>query len=68
MPSSPTGCQTTTDSSLPNRRGLARAQYAAARGDEDAKWRELSLSTDLPGLGNLSQTAVSQMVRAPHTS
>jgi hypothetical protein len=53
---------------LPNRRGLARAQYAAARADEDAKWRELSLSTDLPGLGNFSQTAVGQMVRAPHTS
>jgi hypothetical protein len=68
MPSSATGCPTTTDSSLPNRRALARDQYAAARADEDAKWRELSLSTDLPGLGNFSQTAVGQMVRTPHTS
>ena len=42
-------------------------QYAAARAGEDAKWRELSLSTDLPGLGDFSQTAVSEMVRAPHT-
>ena len=43
-------------------------QYAAARAAEDAKWRELSLSTDLPGLGNFSETALAQIVRAPHTS
>jgi NAD(P)-dependent dehydrogenase (short-subunit alcohol dehydrogenase family) len=41
-------------------------QYAAARADEDAKWRDLSLSTDLPGLDDFSETAVAQMVRPPH--
>jgi NAD(P)-dependent dehydrogenase (short-subunit alcohol dehydrogenase family) len=40
-------------------------QYAAARAAEDAKWRELSVSTDLPGLGEFSGTAVAQLVRAP---
>ncbi len=43
-------------------------QYAAARAAEDAKWHDLSVSTDLPGLGDFSETAVARMVRAPHTS
>ena len=42
-------------------------QYAAAHAAEDAKWREVSLSTDLPGLGDFSQRARGQMVRPPHT-
>ena len=43
-------------------------QYAAARAAEDARWRELSLSTDLPGLGDFSDTAVARMVRPPDAS
>jgi NAD(P)-dependent dehydrogenase (short-subunit alcohol dehydrogenase family) len=43
-------------------------QYAAARAAEDARWRELSVSTDLPGLGDFSETAVARMVRPPHAS
>jgi NAD(P)-dependent dehydrogenase (short-subunit alcohol dehydrogenase family) len=42
-------------------------QYAAARAAEDAKWRELSMSTDLPGLGDFADTAVAATVRPPHT-
>jgi NAD(P)-dependent dehydrogenase (short-subunit alcohol dehydrogenase family) len=43
-------------------------QYAAARAAEDARWRELSVSTDLPGLGDFSETAVARMVRPPRGS
>jgi NAD(P)-dependent dehydrogenase (short-subunit alcohol dehydrogenase family) len=43
-------------------------QYAAARAAEDATWRELSVSTDFPGLGDFSATAVAGMVRPPHAS
>jgi NAD(P)-dependent dehydrogenase (short-subunit alcohol dehydrogenase family) len=43
-------------------------QYAQARAAEDAKWRELSVSTDLPGLGDFAETAVARLVRPPQTS
>jgi hypothetical protein len=43
-------------------------QYAAARAAEDARWRELSVSTDLPGLGDFSETPVARMVRPPRAS
>jgi NAD(P)-dependent dehydrogenase (short-subunit alcohol dehydrogenase family) len=43
-------------------------QYAATRAAEDARWRDLSVSTDLPGLGDFSETDVARMVRPPHTS
>jgi len=43
-------------------------QYAAARAAEDAAWRELSVSTDFPGVGDFADTAVAHMVRPPHTS
>jgi NAD(P)-dependent dehydrogenase (short-subunit alcohol dehydrogenase family) len=38
-------------------------QIAEARAREDAAWRELSLSTDLDGLGDFADTAVARMVR-----
>lgn len=43
-------------------------QYAEARAAEDAKWHELSVSTDFPGLGDFSETPVAQMVRPPQAS
>jgi NAD(P)-dependent dehydrogenase (short-subunit alcohol dehydrogenase family) len=36
--------------------------FAAARAAEDAKWREVGLSTDFDGLPDFSQTAVAQML------
>jgi NAD(P)-dependent dehydrogenase (short-subunit alcohol dehydrogenase family) len=38
-------------------------QIAEARAREDAAWRELSLSTDLDGLGDFADTAVARMVK-----
>ena len=38
-------------------------QIAEARAGEDAAWRELSLSTDLDGLGDFTNTAVARMVK-----
>ncbi|TDD57023.1 SDR family NAD(P)-dependent oxidoreductase [Nonomuraea terrae] len=38
---------------------------AEARAAEDAAWREVSVSTDLDGLGDFSQTPVARMVRPP---
>jgi NAD(P)-dependent dehydrogenase (short-subunit alcohol dehydrogenase family) len=43
-------------------------QYAAARAAEDAKWHDLSVSTDFPGLGEFSDTGIARIVRPPHTS
>jgi NAD(P)-dependent dehydrogenase (short-subunit alcohol dehydrogenase family) len=40
-------------------------QYAEARAAEDAEWQQLTLSTDFPGLGDFSETAVARMVRPP---
>jgi NAD(P)-dependent dehydrogenase (short-subunit alcohol dehydrogenase family) len=42
-------------------------QYAAARAAEDARWHDLSVSTDFPGLGDFSETEVARMVRPPHS-
>lgn len=38
-------------------------QIAQARAQEDAAWRELSLSTDLDGLGDFADTPVARMVK-----
>ncbi len=38
-------------------------RIAQARAREDAAWRELSLSTDLDGLGDFADTAVARMVK-----
>jgi NAD(P)-dependent dehydrogenase (short-subunit alcohol dehydrogenase family) len=35
---------------------------AAARAEEDAKWKELSLSTDFDGLGDFAETPVARML------
>lgn len=40
-------------------------QITAARAAEDAKWCELSESTDRDGLGDFADTAVAQLVRPP---
>jgi NAD(P)-dependent dehydrogenase (short-subunit alcohol dehydrogenase family) len=42
--------------------------YAQARAAEDATWHELSVSTDLDGLGDFSETPVARMVRPPTAS
>ncbi|WP_259349391.1 hypothetical protein [Rhodococcus sp. UFZ-B548] len=42
--------------------------YAAARATEDARWRELSMSTDFPSLKDFSETAVARIVRPPDAS
>ncbi|MFJ9034835.1 SDR family NAD(P)-dependent oxidoreductase [Streptomyces sp. NPDC102274] len=40
-------------------------QITEARAAEDAAWREVSVSTDLDGLGDFADTPVAQMVRPP---
>lgn len=43
-------------------------QITDARAAEDAKWRDLSVSTDLDGLGDFADSTVAQMVRPPKKS
>jgi NAD(P)-dependent dehydrogenase (short-subunit alcohol dehydrogenase family) len=43
-------------------------QITEARAAEDAAWREVSVSTDLDGLGDFADTPVAQMVRPATTS
>jgi hypothetical protein len=41
------------------------SKYAVARAAEDARWRDLSVSTDLLGFGDFSATAVGQLAQPP---
>jgi hypothetical protein len=39
-------------------------QFAAARAQEDAKWKALSLSTDVDGLGDFADTPIAKQLTA----